>query len=182
VAKKKKRKIQTDVEIPQFNRFDVVELTESPYDVRVILAEDLEHCHPDDEIWIIVQHLEDWDLVGSFLSTTEVLAQGPHRIGEAFETLPPRSQALMVAADLIDGDRNVSYGTPTQNFSNIAAYWNIQFGHLLKDGVRFAASHVAQANILQKMARMIAKPSPDNWIDVAGYAGCGYECDEADAA
>jgi hypothetical protein len=76
---------------------------------------------------------------------------------------------------LIDGDRNKSYGTPTQNFSNIAELWNVRFAHLLQDGKKFNASDVADAMILLKVARNIASKKRDGWVDIAGYAGCGYE-------
>lgn len=86
---------------------------------------------------------------------------------------PPRVEVLLEAAALIDGDRNVSYGTPTQNFTNIAALWNTRFAHMLKSD--FTAADVADAMILLKVARNIAGTKKDNWVDIAGYAGCGYE-------
>lgn len=89
--------------------------------------------------------------------------------------IPPRSAILHEAAELIDGDRNLAYGTPTQNFANIAELWNVQFKHLLKPDAKFNASHVAEAQIHVKMARSIADKKRDNWLDIAGYAGCGYE-------
>lgn len=76
---------------------------------------------------------------------------------------------------MIDGDRNVSYGSPTQNFTNIADLWTTRFSHMLKDGESFTAADVADAMILVKVARNIANQKRDNWADIAGYAGCGYE-------
>ncbi len=87
----------------------------------------------------------------------------------------PRRELLEEAADLIDGDRNVSYGSPTQNFQNIAELWNTRFAHMLKDGEKFTAADVADSMILVKVARNIANQKRDNWADIAGYAGCGYE-------
>lgn len=87
----------------------------------------------------------------------------------------PRRQVLEEAADLIDGDRNKTYGSPTQNFTNIAELWNTRFAHLLKDGAEFDAADVADAMILLKVARNIADKKRDNFVDIAGYAGCGYE-------
>jgi hypothetical protein len=87
----------------------------------------------------------------------------------------PRRELLEEAADLIDGDRNVTYGSPTQNFSNIAEMWTTRFSHLLKPGQAFTASVVADAMILVKVARNIAQQKRDNYADIAGYAGCGYE-------
>lgn len=93
--------------------------------------------------------------------------------------LPPRADILREAETLITGDRNKSYGSPTQNFQNTADLWNVQFGHMLKDGQAFTATHVAQAMAQLKLARMIASPKRDNWADLVGYAACGYECDVA---
>lgn len=82
---------------------------------------------------------------------------------------------LEEAARLISGDRNLSYGTPVQNFTNIADMWTVRFGHKLKDGEKFTATDVADAMILLKVARNIAQRKRDNYADLAGYAGCGYE-------
>ena len=87
----------------------------------------------------------------------------------------PRRELLEEAADLIDGDRNISYGSPTQNFQNIADLWTTRFSHMLKDGAKFTAADVADAMILVKVARNIANTKRDNFADIAGYAGCGYE-------
>lgn len=94
------------------------------------------------------------------------------------ELVPPRVKVLEEAIRLTTGDRNRSYGSPTQNFQNTADVWTVQFAHLLRDGVRFTASHVAQAMVGLKLVRMIAGAKRDNWVDIAGYAGCGAECDE----
>lgn len=94
------------------------------------------------------------------------------------EPEPYRTQVLEEAKRLITDDRNKSYGSPTQNFTNTADLWNVQFGHKLKDDEFFTASDVAQAMVLLKMARMIAGPKKDHWVDVAGYAGCGAETEQ----
>lgn len=93
-------------------------------------------------------------------------------------TPPPRAAVLDEARALITGDRNKSYGSPTENFSNTAKLWNVQFGHKLSEP--FTAADVAQAMIHLKMARMIAGPKRDHYVDVAGYAACGWEteCDQ----
>lgn len=97
--------------------------------------------------------------------------------------IPPRALLLQEAEKLITGDRNKTYGTPTQNFQNIADLWNVQFGHLLKDGVKLNGAHVAQALCHVKLARMVAQPKRDNFVDLAGYAACGWEAQaDVDAA
>lgn len=87
----------------------------------------------------------------------------------------PRREVLEEAADLIDGDRNETYGTPTQNFTNISELWSTRFRHKLKDGEVLTPADVADAMILLKVARNIAQVKRDNYVDLAGYAACGYE-------
>lgn len=87
----------------------------------------------------------------------------------------PRRDLLEEAADLIDGDRDKDYGSPTDNFEVIAALWTARFKHKLKDGETFTAADYADAMILAKVARNVQNAKRDNWADIAGYAGCGYE-------
>lgn len=87
------------------------------------------------------------------------------------ETIELRVEALRKAASYISSDRNVQYGGPEENFSRIAALWSVIFG------VEFSTEDVAMAMIAVKMARYASKSGfqADTWIDIAGYAGCGYE-------
>lgn len=94
------------------------------------------------------------------------------------ESPPSRGALLREAEGLITGDRNKSYGSPTQNFTNIADLWNVQFRHKLVEGQRFTATDVAIAMIHVKQARLIAQPKRDNFVDIAGYAACGWEAQE----
>lgn len=102
-------------------------------------------------------------------------ASGPENKPGGPDANPPRAQILHEAAQLITGDRNVTYGSPTQNFTNISHLWNARFGHMLREGEKFTAADVADAMILVKVARNIADQKRDNWLDIAGYAACGYE-------
>jgi hypothetical protein len=95
-------------------------------------------------------------------------------------TETPREAILTEAAGLITGDRNKTYGSPTENFSNTAALWSVQIGHKLTEPL--TAAEVAQLMVQLKMARMIAQPKRDNFVDAAGYIACGWECEEADSA
>jgi hypothetical protein len=89
-----------------------------------------------------------------------------------------RGAVLLEARQLITGDRNQTYGPPTQNFQNIADLLNVQFMHKLKDGVVFTPIDVAIIMIQVKLARMIAQPKRDNFVDIAGYVACAWECQE----
>lgn len=88
---------------------------------------------------------------------------------------PPRVEVLHEAAKLITGDRNKSYGEPTDNFRDIAAVWSVQLGHKLSGPIE--PGEVAAMMVGMKLVRMKAQPKRDNWTDIGGYAGCGYEVD-----
>jgi hypothetical protein len=86
----------------------------------------------------------------------------------------PRADVLREAEFLITGDRNKTYGPPTQNFRTIAGLLNERFADQLKRP--FTGSDVADMMILVKVARNAVDPKRDSWTDIAGYAACGYEC------
>jgi len=83
-----------------------------------------------------------------------------------------RGKILMRALDLINGERQDTYGKPEDSFTLIAEYWN----HFLESkGVilnsNIGAKEVAEMMMLLKIARMSGqKPRLDNYIDLVGYA------------
>jgi len=87
------------------------------------------------------------------------------------EETPVRVEALREAARIINGDRNKQYGGPEENFTNIAKIWEVIFQR------PFTTEDVAMAMVGVKQARFVSISGfqPDTWIDIAGYAGCGYE-------
>lgn len=64
--------------------------------------------------------------------------------------------------------RQKSYGDPLDCFANIACMWNL-LGFRV-NGDMITKSHVALAMIALKLCRQREKSSPDNWVDIAGYA------------
>lgn len=93
----------------------------------------------------------------------------------------PRGAVLREAENLITGERNKTYGSPVENFDVTAALWNAQLGHKLKPGESFTGTDVALLMIQLKMARLRTSPSKrDHYVDVAGYAACGWECQEVE--
>lgn len=81
---------------------------------------------------------------------------------------------LHEAYRLTTGDRNNSYGPPTQDFSRTAAMWSVILGCEVK------AKHVALCMIALKLSRASWASKRDNWTDIAGYARCGYMCEQAE--
>jgi hypothetical protein len=92
----------------------------------------------------------------------------------------PRKEVLLEAAELITGDRNNTYGPPTQDFKRSAdAMSALGFGKLDASTGKFkplAPSDIATLVIVIKLSRLQHSPKKDNYVDLAGYAGCGYEC------
>jgi hypothetical protein len=83
----------------------------------------------------------------------------------------PRIEMLREAATIISGDRDAQYGGPEDNFTRIAKIWSVILS------VDVTAEDVAMCMVGVKVARYAAKSGfqADTWVDIAGYAGCGYE-------
>lgn len=87
------------------------------------------------------------------------------------EQNPLRVEALREAAKIISSDRNKQYGAPEDNFERTAKIWSVILG------IPISNEDVAMMMVGLKVARYASKSGyqPDTWIDIAGYAGCGYE-------
>lgn len=82
-----------------------------------------------------------------------------------------RRDLLDEAADLVDGDRNNQYGDPRQDFQRTAAMWAAYLG------VPIEPHDVAAMMSLLKLSRIHWSPGKrDSWVDLAGYAACGWDC------
>lgn len=107
------------------------------------------------------------------LSTEEITSAPPLKsVPKEDPTVELRVQALREAAGIISNDRNKAYGGPEENFERIAALWTMLFG------IPFSTEDIAMAMVAVKMARYMNRGGGfqrDTWIDIAGYAGCGYE-------
>lgn len=97
----------------------------------------------------------------------------------------PRADALQEAIKLICGDRNNQYGPPTQDFKRAAdALTAFGYRRVDHEGEHpILPSDVAIIVMQVKTSRLMhSRGKRDSWVDLAGYAGCGYECavEEAD--
>lgn len=78
---------------------------------------------------------------------------------------------LETAANLVSGDRAAQNGDKLTNHQNIAELWSAYTGQVI------TAHDVAIMMVLLKVARTKAgRFNPDDYIDMAGYAGCAIEC------
>lgn len=99
-------------------------------------------------------------------------------------TMSSRAKLLIDAANLIDGDRDVQYGAPIDDFSLTASMWEAYLRRTVitrnTGGEVFLDPHdIAVMLILVKVSRLAQTPEKhDHWLDIAGYAGCGWECIE----
>lgn len=79
------------------------------------------------------------------------------------------------AARLVSGDRAKAHGDMIETHSNIAQLWNVYL-----KGQPISAKDVAVMMALLKIARtMNGDHNPDDYVDLAGYAGCAGEIAEA---
>lgn len=90
----------------------------------------------------------------------------------------PRRALLLQAADVIDGDRNDTYGGPESSFKTIATLWNEYLRVVTTiPGDALQPHDVAAMLALLKIARIAGSGGThkDSWLDLAGYAACGWE-------
>lgn len=81
-----------------------------------------------------------------------------------------RTEILKKANECICGDREQDYGSPEDNFRLIADFWSSYLGTII------TPVDVAMMMILLKSARVRSgRLHEDNFIDIAGYAGCAGE-------
>ena len=90
-----------------------------------------------------------------------------------------RASLLFDAEEAVNQDRNETYDEPTIDLNRIAGAWSWYLNarnHEYLDG-----HDVAAMMILLKLSRTIGSPEHrDSWLDVAGWAACGWDCAHAD--
>lgn len=109
-----------------------------------------------------------------------------------------RRELLNEAAALVDGERNVAYGNPNDDFSRTANYWSTHAGGVLRRkafdlGIEvdqellhiidnlFSSFDVAIMMTQLKISRLAWSPAKkDHWVDGAGYMACGWDCVQHD--
>lgn len=89
----------------------------------------------------------------------------------------PRSFILNTANDLVNNDRNNQYGPPNADFLKTARMWEVYLSATNDVDVSIRPHDVAVLMMLLKISRIAWAPEKsDNWIDLAGYAACGWDC------
>lgn len=105
------------------------------------------------------------------------VAGSVQRVDEpASEPESPRAYVLDTAKSLVLGDRNNTYGPPTQDFQRTAGVLS-SLGYRKGDGQPLEAHDISVILAAVKLSRLMWSPDKaDSWIDLAGYAACGHEC------
>lgn len=87
---------------------------------------------------------------------------------------PGNGDILFKAHELINGQRQSDYGTPLENFSQIAEFWGVYLSRRLGFPAHVVSRDVANMMMLLKIARASnpnSIPTEDCYVDIAGYAG-----------
>ena len=109
-----------------------------------------------------------------------ITAEAVEKYGEDVKRRLTRADILHAAEKCVCGQRETDYGTPENNFKAIAKLWETYLNKACTRGVnvRVEAKDVAVMMALLKIARIAAGGGKaDSWIDLAGYAACGAECE-----
>ena len=111
---------------------------------------------------------------------TPTIAEAAEKDGEGVKRKLTRADILHAAEKCVCGQRETDYGTPEDNFKAIAELWEAYLNKACTRGVnvRVKEKDVAVMMALLKIARIAAGGGKaDSWIDLAGYAACGAECE-----
>lgn len=88
-----------------------------------------------------------------------------------------RERLLRDANIIVTKDRASTHGNAEDSFATIANFWSTYLGHDI------TSTQVAVMMTLMKIARIQLNPNHrDSWVDVAGYAACGWEVQHGTAS
>lgn len=87
-----------------------------------------------------------------------------------------RTEILQKADQCVSGYREQDYGSPEDNFTTIAGFWNTYLRSARGIDPKIGAKDVATMMALLKIARIAGGGgSGDSFVDLAGYAACTGE-------
>lgn len=130
------------------------------------------HTNPEE-----VAHLLGFEVIDDTPDIRKVV----EKCGEDVKRKLTRADILHAAEKCVCGQRETDYGTPEDNFKAIAELWSVYLDRISvgKHGNTIVdEKDVAVMMALLKIARIAAGGGKaDSWIDLAGYAACGAECE-----
>jgi hypothetical protein len=90
-----------------------------------------------------------------------------------------RTDVLQTADTLVNGDRDNQYGDPIDDFRKTASLWTVYLNAVREERPHLIPHDVAVMMCLLKISRIAWSPeNKDHWVDLAGYAACGWDCVE----
>ena len=129
----------------------------------------------------VIKAWNKWKNNFEVIDDTPNIAEVVEKYGEDVKRKLTRTDILHAAEKCVCGQREQDYGTPEDNFETIAELWETYLRRACVDeagGVYIDANDVAMMMALLKIARIAAGGGKaDSWIDLAGYAACGAECE-----
>lgn len=125
-------------------------------------------------------HLKRWD--DAPITLCAIPGEGFHYALPLFEVTRAAKSVLEEAHDLVNGDRQQSYGDAYESFDRIAKMWSAYLNTKLKGAERVTPKDVADMMILMKVSRSVTSSKRDNWVDKAGYAELGSQIEAREAA
>jgi hypothetical protein len=85
-------------------------------------------------------------------------------------------EILAKASELVGGDRQKTHGDKLQNHQNIARLWQAYLDNRRQKDRELSALDAALMMALLKISRtQLGDHNPDDYIDLAGYAGVAGE-------
>lgn len=157
---------------------------------RVTIEEPPEYRVRWDDSGNVTSHMALW--LESYATKMDAPMAAPVTLDEARAKTPrarakaPRARVLNTALGLTTGERNVQYGPPAADFHRTAdLLHSLGFRVRVGDDGRqrgILPSDVARIMICLKLSRTMWAYKEDNWVDIAGYAACGGECEEGEHA
>lgn len=86
-------------------------------------------------------------------------------------------EILELATKLVGGERQRTHGDKHQNHWNIAQLWNAYLSiRIRSQGQQLCPRDIAILMVLLKVSRtVLGDHNPDNYVDMAGYAGIAGE-------
>jgi hypothetical protein len=90
-----------------------------------------------------------------------------------------RADLLAGAERAVNGDRDADYGDPVRDFERQAAMIQAYLEGVVehRGELRIDPVDVAAIMVIVKTSRLVTNPAKkDSWLDIAGYAACGWDC------
>ena len=93
-----------------------------------------------------------------------------------------RARLLDEASGLVNGARNGTYGEPVDDYTKVAGLWNAYIQGVVDRKTARGESGLLEPHdaiammVLLKVSRIANDAGHrDNWVDIAGYAACGWD-------